>query len=221
MRCLARHAAAADGAAISGTSFAFARIPMKLSATLTTDELRSLAQSLIPLRADLRGEPDDDPRWLDVDELFEAQMIPNRGLSLAARAAIRWPERALFDEFRVERIELLLTPRLEPSAEGVALAVDVRFGALDVAWVPDFVSEVVVDAINARLRQSGAEFSWNMSGTLTFGFDEPGEQTNIERVSFGLPTATLEITADGLHLTGEMTVGVRRSSPETLAHQLH
>jgi hypothetical protein len=194
---------------------------MKLSAALTLDELRSLAHSLIPLRADLRGELDDPPRWLDVDELIDAQMIPNQGLSLTARAAIRWPERALFDEFRVERIELLLTPRIEPSEEGVELALDVRFGALDVAWVPNFVSEAVVTAINARLAEAGAEFCWNMSGTLGFGFDEPGEQTNIERVSFGLPSATLDITRDGLRLEAEMTIGVRRTAPENLAQRLH
>lgn len=190
---------------------------MKLSATLTTDELRALAQSLIPLRADLRGEPDDAQRWLDVDELFEATMVPNQGLRLAARAAIRWPERALFDEFRVERLELMLLPRLEPSDEGVALTVDVRFEELDVNWVPEFVGEAVVTAINNRLERAGVELSWNMSGTLTFGFDEPGEQTNVDRVCFGLPDAKLEITADGLRIEGDMTVGVQRSPPEALA----
>ncbi|HLT40816.1 MAG TPA: hypothetical protein VK034_31280, partial [Enhygromyxa sp.] len=138
---------------------------MKLTATLTTDELRSLAQSLIPLRADLRDEPDDAPRWLDVDELLEARMDPDRGFSLVARAAIRWPQRALFDEFRIERIELMLTPRLAPSEQGVALVVEVRFGALDVNWVPEFVEEAVVNAINARLEQAGVELRWNLSGT--------------------------------------------------------
>jgi hypothetical protein len=191
-----------------------------LSATLTTNELQTLAQSLIPLRADLRGEPDDAPRWLDVDELFEASMVPDQGLRLAARAAIRWPERALFDEFRVERVELMLLPRLEPSEEGVALTLDVRFEALDVKWVPEFVSEAVVTAINNRLERAEVELSWNMSGTLTFGFDEPGEQTNVDRVCFVLPDARLEITAEGLRLDGEMTVGVRRSPPEELAQRL-
>jgi len=194
---------------------------MKLTATLTTEELRGLAQSLIPLRVDLRAEPDDDPRWLDVDELYEAQMIADQGLSLAARAIVRWPERALFDEFRTQRVELLLVPRLEPSPEGVALAVHVRFGALDVAWVPDFVEQAVVDAINARLAKSGAELRWNMSGTLTFGFDEPGEQSNIERICFGLPNATLTVTADGVRVEGEMTISLRRSNPETMAQRLH
>lgn len=194
---------------------------MKLTATLTTEELRGLAQSLIPLRVDLRAEPDDDPRWLDVDELFEAQMIAAQGLSLAARAIVRWPERALFDEFRTQRVELLLVPCLKPSPEGVALAVHLRFGALDVAWVPDFVEQAVVDAINARLAQSSAELRWNMSGTLTFGFDEPGEQSNIERICFGLPNAALTVTADGVRVEGEMTIGLRRSSPETMAQRLH
>jgi hypothetical protein len=193
---------------------------MQLTATLTTEELRSLAQSLIPLRADLRADPNDDPRWLDVDELFEAQMIPNQGLSLAARAAIRWPARALLDEFRVQRVDVLLEPRLEPSEQGVALAVAVRFGALDVAWVPEFVEAAVVGAINTRLEKAGAELRWNLSGTLTFGFDEPGEQSNIERVCFGLPNATLEITREGLHLAGEMTIGVRRIAPESAAQRL-
>ncbi|HVH99450.1 MAG TPA: hypothetical protein VM869_12080 [Enhygromyxa sp.] len=194
---------------------------MKLTATLTTEELRGLAQSLIPLRVDLRAEPDDDPRWLDVDELFEAQMIADQGLSLAARAIVRWPERALFDEFRTQRVELLLVPRLEPSPEGVALAVHLRFGALDVAWMPDFVEQAVVDAINARLAQSSAELRWNMSGTLTFAFDEPGEQSNIERICFGLPNAAPTVTADGVRVEGEMTIGLRRSSPETMAQRLH
>ncbi|MFO7565515.1 MAG: hypothetical protein R6X02_22930 [Enhygromyxa sp.] len=192
---------------------------MKLSATLSTNELRSLAQSLIPLRADLSND-DDTPRWLDVEELFEARMIPDSGLCLAAKAAIRWPERALFDEFRAERVELMLLPRLEPSDEGVALTLDVRFQDLDINWVPDFVSDVVVTTINNRLAQAGVEVSWNLSGTLTFGFDEPGEQTNIDRVCFGFPDARLEISADGLYLEGEMTVDLRRSSPEALAQRL-
>src|SRR5690606_37735408 len=102
-------------------------------------------------------------------------------LSLIARAAIRWPQRALFDEFRIEQIELMLAPRLTPSEQGVALVVEVRFGALDVHWVPEFVEAAVVNAINARLEQAGVELRWNLSGTLTFGFDEPGEQSNIER----------------------------------------
>jgi hypothetical protein len=192
-----------------------------LSATLTVDELRSLAHSLIPLRADLRADPDDAPRWLDVDQLIDAHMIPNQGLSLTARAAIRWPERALFDEFRVERIELLLTPRIEPAEEGVGLALEVRFGALDVAWVPNFVSEMVVNAINARLVDAGAEFSWSMSGSLSFGFEEPGVQSNIEHVCFGLPSATIDITSEGLRVEAEMRVGVHRSAPENLAQRLH
>lgn len=214
---------AAIGAATGvGTMFAACQRPeaptMKLSATVTTHQLQTLAQSLIPLRADLRLG-DDAPRWLDVDELFEAEMVPDQGLSLAARAAIRWPERALFDEFRVERIGLLLGLQLDPSDDGVALVVNIRFEALDVNWVPDFVSEAVLNAINKRLERAGIELKWDLSGTLTFGFEEPGK-TNVDRICFGFPAAQLEITADGLHLEGELTVDVQRSSPEELAQQL-
>jgi hypothetical protein len=193
---------------------------MKLTASVSTQELQTLVQSLIPLRADLRADSDDTPRWLDIDELLEATMVPNQGLRLAASAAIRWPERALFDEFRAERVELLLLPRLTPSDDGVALALDLRFEALDVRWVPDFVGEVVVNAINKRLERADIEIEWDLSGTLTFGFDEPGEQTNIDRICFGFPEATLEITDDGLRLVGDLNISIRRIPPEDLAQRL-
>jgi hypothetical protein len=194
---------------------------MRLSATLSTTELRSLAHAMLPLRIDLRQDDEDDPRWLDVDEPLDAKMIPNVGFSLATRAAVRWPERALFDEFRVERVELRIEPRLEPEDDGVALVVALHVGALDVAWVPNFVGEAVVKAINARLEQAGAELRWNFSGSLSVAFDEPGEHSNIERVCLDLRTAKLDITTDSIHLAAPMTIDVQHTPPEELAQRLH
>lgn len=193
---------------------------MRLSATLTNEELRTLAHSVLPLRIDLRKD-DDDPRWLDIEEPLEAKLIPDVGFSLATRAVVRWPERALFDEFRVERVEVRIEPHLEPEGEGVALVVDLQIGALDVAWVPNFVSEAVINAINARLEESGVQLRWNFSGTLSVAFDQPGEHSNIERVSLNLRTAKLDINADTVHLAAPMTIDVQHTPPEELAQRLH
>jgi hypothetical protein len=198
---------------------------MQLSATLTTAELRTLAHSLLPLRIDLRGDDDDDPRWLDVTEPIDTHLIARECLSLSARAVIRWPERAVFDEFNVERVEVRLVPRIEARSaagdDGAALVIDVRIGAIDVSWVPDFVSGAVVDAVNKRLERAGAELRWDFSSTLSVDFDEPGEHSNIERVCLDLRTAQLDIGEQFMRLEAPMIISVRRRSPEQLAQRLH
>lgn len=194
---------------------------MRLSATLSTAELRTLAHSLLPLRIDLREDPGDEPRWLDIDEPLDAKMIPNVGFSMTTSAVVRWPERALFDEFRVERVEVRIEPRLEQEGDGVALVVELQIGALDIAWVPNFVDNAIIEAINSRLEEAGAELRWNFSGTLSVAFEEPGEHSNIERVSLNLRTAKLDIDADSVHLAAPMTIEVQHTPPEELAQRLH
>lgn len=195
---------------------------MKLSATLTTAELRQLADLLIPLRVDLGGDeqpgdPDYEPRWLDVVELLDSTMHAEQGFSLAARAAIRWPERPLVSEFRVERVEIMLTPRIEPSAEqGMDLVVALRCRELDVNWVPDFVSAAIVGRINKRLEQAGAEFRWAFTDSLSFSFTETAAHSNIERICLDVSTAQLEIRGGSVHIEGPMTIDIRRREPASI-----
>ncbi len=187
---------------------------------MSTAELQSLAHSLLPLRIDLRGD-DDNPRWLDIEAPLDARMIPDLGFSLAVRATVHWPKRALFDEFRVERVEVRLEPRLETSEEGIALVIALEVGAIDVAWVPNFVDEAIVNAINKRLEEAGVELRWEFSGSLSVAFDEPGEHNNIERVTLDLQTAKLDIHADGVQLEAPLTIEVQHTPPEDLAQRLH
>lgn len=194
---------------------------MRLSATVTEAELRALASSLVPLRINL--EPGDDPeasaRWLYIDELIDTSLEPDEGLVVGAKAAIRWPERALFDEFRVERIELLVAPRLVPTAKGVGLAITVRCLDLDVRWIPDFIDEAIVRRINARLAEAGVEFRWDFSTTLSVSFSDTSARSNVESIGFDVSTAQLEIDSGMVCISGPMQIRITRREPRELERE--
>jgi hypothetical protein len=57
-------------------------------------ELRSLICALLPLRVDLRSSPTDEPRWLEIDDLVEIEVVPGDGYVATARIRFRRPKHA-------------------------------------------------------------------------------------------------------------------------------
>lgn len=188
---------------------------MELSATLTETELRELVALLIPLRIDISGD-DDKQRWLDIDELLDAELVPDDGFVVTARASLRWPERNVFDELEIERVEVVIEPRLEPTPEGVGVAVIIRCRDVDLRWVPAFVDRKIVDAVNQRLRRAGVEFHWNLSSALRFEHTSEGAPSNITSVALDVGRATLRVEGQRVHLRGPMDIRVVQQPPHVL-----
>jgi len=189
---------------------------MELSATLTETELRQLAAGLVPLRIDLSTD-DDSPRWLDVVELVDTELVPDEGFVVAAKAQVSWPERRLLDSFTVPKVAMLVEPTLEATHEGVGLIIKVRCRDIDLRWVPDFVDQRIVGAINERLRKAGVEFRWNLSETLSVEFPQTGSQTNIESIGLDISEASLEVDGHRVTIEGPMEVRVVQAPPRDLA----
>lgn len=192
---------------------------MKLSATLSKDELRSLAHSLIPLRLDLSEGPDKPTRWLDIEEILDSEMLVDEGFSLTTRVSIRWPERNLMSEFGVERLEVLVQPKLVSNPEGVGLVVTLRCRDLDIRWVPDFIDQAIVKRINQTLAETEAVFDWNFSEALSATFTETGERSNIASIGLDVSSAKLEIDNKSVYITGPMQFLIDRRAPEAIERE--
>ena len=187
---------------------------MLLSATLTTEELGHLLRSMIPLRIDL-SQPGSASRWLDVVELLDSS-IEGESLCVAARCRILWPDRTLLDTIEIRQVALVVTPSLVVTDAGVGLGIELRCRALDVRWVPDFVDRRIVDAINERIDEAKLELVWDLSKTLTFDVVEPSARSNLAKFHFDVSTVKLSVDAEGINITGPMTVTVDRLPPHSL-----
>jgi len=195
---------------------------MQLKATLTAAELRQTFTSMLPLRIaldDPESEIDTMTRWLDIHEIIEDELLPGVGYRVAVHCSLKWPERAMFDEFDVRCVNVLIRPQLVSTPGGKGLSVTLKIQEIDIKWFPDFVDRAIAKRINAQLHATGVEFRWDFSQTLTFSFTETSKRSNIAELGFDLSTAELVIGPSALELGGPMDVRLDRRPPRELERE--
>jgi hypothetical protein len=184
---------------------------MKLNASLSETELLELARSLIPLRVDL-SDPEGPRRSLDLTALIDARLIAGEGLMLAVRAKLTWPDRTLLKQITIERVDVLVEPRLAPTPSGVGLVIELRCRALDLRWVPAFLDHRLVKLVNERLVAAQVRSVWDLSQTLSFTLSDLGARSNIRAVEFDVSQASIDIHGKAVEIDGPMTIHVDRKA---------
>lgn len=195
-------------------------LTMQLQATIEETELRSLLYGMIPLRVDLsqRGDNETAPagglRFIDVTKIHRFELIPGRGMLLSARVELHWPARRLLRRVRIERIGLMLLPRIETAPGGeTAIAADLRCTSFELRWVPRFITRWICRWLNRRLQQRTTVVRWDLSETLHMDFPQVSTRTNLESVGVDAQIRLI-IGAEGLRVESPVQLTVEREEPK-------
>lgn len=141
---------------------------MKLSLSISKDEIDRVVTDLTPLKIDLGKK-----RSVSFGRPNLVELVPRTGLRIRGDAKMIWEIAGLTLPVTLRTWQLLLVPsigRQEPSAPrdqgAIVLAFDPVIEELDFKSVPGFFDERIADAINEGVASQRGRLAWNLSRLL-------------------------------------------------------
>ncbi len=182
---------------------------MILTARVTTAELRSLLESLTPLRVaidETRG------RWLTIGRP-QLTVVPGRGYRLRGDARLAWEALGITVPVTLDGLQVLLVPKVLARGAARLLAFEPVVEELGLRLVPGFLEDKITDAVRDWLAKSQERLAWTFSRTLSrrLGLSEkihPRETFEIAAVA-GQVTVSEEELRFAVRFEAKITRGVR------------
>lgn len=187
---------------------------MDMTITLHRDELLRAIRDFLPMRLKIGNlETNDDPPWIHIDEVEEAEFLPGRGVRVSCAARIHFPLPLLPDDFTVQHAVLEMVPAIVEGPEGPVLAFRLDVPDIDVKYVPEFVDRAVLKRVNAALIEHASSIAWKFGKTLSRVISLPIRLQIVRAVALSAPSGSVEVTADGIFLRLSCDVSFRHAEP--------
>jgi hypothetical protein len=174
---------------------------MDMTITLHRDELTRAIRDFLPMRLKIGNiATNDDPPWIHIDEVEDAEFIPGHGVRVRCAARIHFPMPLLPDDFTVQHAVLEMVPAIVVGPDGPVLAFRLDVPDIDLKYVPEFVDRAVLKRLNAALVEHASAIAWKFGKTLTRVISLPIRLQIVRAVALSGPSGSVEVTADGILL---------------------
>jgi hypothetical protein len=173
-----------------------------IEAILTNHDCAEFIASITPLTIELDGPG----RVLVVDPPTHVELVPTKGLRLAAAGHVSWSLGSLKLPVHVRVGSLLLTPTVETIYGRDALCFRVRVEHLDVKALPDFIDETLIHRINDTLARHDDMLVWRFAEALDRHVILPRRVESTDAVDIRVKWGELRITASALVLAMSLDV---------------
>jgi hypothetical protein len=182
---------------------------VNLRATVTLADIHLLLEQATPLR--VHGK--DEWRWIEINRPSEVELVAGRGLRVTTNGRVRLGRGDIQLPVRIKTITLSLTPSVR---EG-RLAASVEVEALDVAFVPGVVDEVVRSAVNKALAPLESNLAWAVGKTLRASKQIPPRLEPLELLLLETQRLDLVVEEDRVVLDVALAANVTRAADRAVA----
>jgi|GEM_PF-5769167 len=171
---------------------------MRIEATLLKDELRSLLESLLPVRIALdKNEP---LRWIEFGKLHALELVPGHGARIVCSAKVSWPLPVIGPRLSVRHLEALIQPYVRSGDGGEVLAFKIQLESIELAHVPAFVEREVLRLINGELAQRKGKLAWKIGKTFANRIKMPTSLAPVEGLQLHVAEASFQLLEDRVML---------------------
>lgn len=171
---------------------------MELCVTLTNEELVQVAAELLPLDVEISRRP---RRQISLGRAEHVELVAGSGLRLAGKASMVWELASLPMTLAVRRWQVMLSPRLVETPEGLALALEPSLECLDFRRVPGFVDDRVIAIVNEILVGQRSKLVWRFEKTLSVRRSTSGNFRPRKHFELAPDGATVEVTSSRILLS--------------------
>jgi hypothetical protein len=169
-------------------------------------DVESLLASFLPLCVRLPGE---GRRQLEIGEARSLALVPGVGLRVDTSAHIQWEALGIGIPLTVRSLTALFRPHIV--AGGSALAFGVAIEQADLAGMPAFMDQTIIDKANEALAR--IDLAWSFGKTLGRPLPLPLAMSPVSRVSLGVSGSEVVVTSEGLSLSVDLDASVSRDRP--------
>jgi hypothetical protein len=191
---------------------------MPLQVVLEKDAVVGALHELLPLRIHLdprvRGKPNPNGRYIQLDVPTLIELVEGQGVRVACSAEIRWVVAGLPVPLRLHRVQLVLRPKVrrDPAAgNSLCLAFELRIEHADLSGVPSFLDDQLVELINGELRQRPLLLAWRMGQSLSHRFVIPPVLEPIDALGLEVADASVSVGADAIRMAIDFYLTVERA----------
>jgi hypothetical protein len=180
--------------------------PMRLEATLTREDLKSLVDELMPVTI-LLGQKGK----LSLSDPTGLELMPNHGLRVSCHAHGSWEVLGVGVPITLTSLAILLEPSFAMRPDGDVLVFKLQIVSADIAMVPGVIAHRIVDLVNGELAEKHVELAWRFRKTLSHEFSLPESLENLASIGLTATAGSLEITPAALvfNVAFETDVGRR------------
>lgn len=170
---------------------------MDIAITLHRDDLTRAIRDFLPMRL-LIGSlaENDDPPWVQINRVEEAEFMPGHGLRVDCGARIHFPLSVLPDDFSVQHVVFEMVPAILAGPNGPVLAFQLHVHDFELKYLPEFVDRAVLKRLNAALVEHASAIAWNFGKALTRLITLPVRLQIVRTLELSAPAGSVEVTAD-------------------------
>lgn len=179
---------------------------MKLTVTLTSDEVTSIVKDFLPARIGLAGDP-ADARWIEIDDPEDVSLIPGRGVRVVCSARVRGV--APSGDVTLPHLYLMFVPQSVATPAGRAIHLKVRLEDVEGA---EGLDRALVARLEDDLQEHGADLAWEFTRTLRGSFALPERLQRVRAVRLRASRGEVEVTETAITLTVWMGVSFAHAS---------
>lgn len=183
---------------------------MRVEAHIEHGTLNRLLHEIAPVRIHMTP-PGEGNRWLELDEPSPVQPIIGRGVRLNAVGRFRFDMMGIPLSVRIQRISLVLEPRVveRNGTPLLAFAIDLEEG--DLANVPKLFERPMVKRVNRALSPDNTKMVWAFGDTLTQRFLLPSRIEPLDALSVSSSEAEVTVDAKAVHFAFDLALHIERS----------
>lgn len=171
---------------------------MELCAILTKEELAQVAAELLPLDVEISRRP---RRQISLGRAERVELVAGSGLRLAGKASMVWEIASLPVSLAVRRWQVMLSPRVVATPDGLSLAFEPSLECLDFRRIPGFVDDRVIAIVNEILTGQKSKLVWRFEKTLSVRKSTSGKFRPRKHFAIAPEGATVDVTSSRILLS--------------------
>jgi|HubBroStandDraft_1064217.scaffolds.fasta_scaffold586421_1 hypothetical protein len=166
---------------------------MRLEATLTADDLKSLVGEMTPVTIHMGQKG-----TLTLSQPTGLELVPHRGMRVVCHAHGSWEVLGVAVPITLKALSVMMEPSVEMRPNGDVLAFKLHIESADIAMVPTVIGDRIVELVNAELAEKHVELAWNFRKTLSHTFSLPASLENLTSIGLTATSGSLRLTDSAL-----------------------
>lgn len=184
---------------------------MEFKTTLHRQDIEQLLREFAPIRIHMTPT-DEDRRWIELDVPRHIEMLPRRGVRILTSGRARFTVAGIRFPFRIRTLRAVLEPVVVQGDQGHRLAFAIDIEAGDLASVPDFIDQTIVQRINRALNPRDTRMVWPFGATLTRSFQMPERLEPLDRFHLRVGDGSVEVDEEKIVFTIDLDAELSRTA---------
>jgi hypothetical protein len=186
---------------------------MWVEAVFSIEDLTALMARVVPLKIHIHPEADAD-HYIELTTATDMALVADQGLRMTTSARIHWPILGIAVPINIDPLRVMIRPAIVRTPGGDALYLSLEIENADVAGVPAFADQAIVDKINGEHAERNVDIAWAFSEMLSHRFDLPATLEPLESLALNVAWGKVRVTEEAMVLAVSFHAEIARRDDE-------